>query len=69
MSSGYRNFHFFKRSSAGLQPCLIIAELKLCATNPHRRCANLRIIGQAREYAYVWDGWRQDAEEIVNWVG
>ena len=28
-----------------------------------------RIIGQAREDAYVWDGGRQDTEEIVNWVG
>jgi len=25
-----------------------------------------RVIGQGREDAYMWDGWREDTEEIFN---
>lgn len=28
-----------------------------------------RVIGQGREDAYMWDGWREDTEETFNWVG
>jgi uncharacterized protein len=28
-----------------------------------------RVIGQGREDAYMWDGWREDTEETFNWAG